>query len=370
MPLTDSFQFSTLDFNSRRARTLLDPYPDSDSDDFELEGPPTNPCNSGIFRPRAPDDSRAQEVPPPPPSVLDLTTQEPPSVQAVTATGTNIHSHLLPTPPSAHVRPQRPQVSASALSYRSRTGAKRRAKSPHRHVSFSFDGRPPMLPSPQFLTSSSALSPSLPLAAPDSDPPRLPQAPPLETSTPVAPAKILTNRATRVGSRFWRGDEHSNPFIDVINDAQGRNICGDEEDDEEDDDDEDDDEEDELDNSHTDHPNFSLPPLPLPSSSRRSRTPTTTPRETPQPTGPPLISSAIKENVIGLRAPARPMSTSRSVIFCDTNEQMSFVLTSWLLTTFLTVVWSPAPILYRNRFLQSLWLLALAAFARPGMHFS
>jgi hypothetical protein len=125
------------------------------------------------------------------------------------------------------------------------------------------------------------------------------------------------------------------------------------------DEEEEEEEEDELDNSHmhtTDHPN-PLPPLPLPSSnsnssSRRSRTPTTSPHENPpQP--------------VSLLASARSISTSRSVILCDTDKQASFQLTH---LTFLTVVWSPPLILSHNRFLQSLLLLATAADA--GMHFS
>lgn len=365
-----SFQFSTLDFNSRRARTLLDPYPDSCSDELEPEGPSTNLHNSGISEPRAPDDSRAQEAPPaPPPSVLALTAQEPFSAQAVTATGTNVHSRLLPTSTSSHVQ-VRPEPSASALSYRSGT----KAKSPQRHVSFSFDGGPPGPPtSPQFLASSSlALSPPIPLAAPDSDLARLPQVSPLETSTPATPARRMSNLPTSEGSRdqfrFQPGDEHLNPFIDVINDVQQhRNGPGDEEEEE------DEDELDELDDSHStdgqmvqDH--HPLPPLSLPSSynsSRRSGTPSTitiSPRKAPQPAGPPSISSVIEEDVIGL-SHASARSTSRSVILCDTDE-----LCSNILITFLIVVGSPAPISCRNLFLRSLLLLAAATGA--GTHFS
>jgi len=317
--LYSTFQFSTLDFNSRRARTLLDPLPDSDSDSDSVEGPSANPHDSRISQPRAPDDFRAQEAPPPP-SVLESTAQ-PPSAQAVIATGTNIHSQLLPTSASSHVPPQ---PSASALSYRSGT----KAKSPLRHVSFSFDGRPlsSPSPSPQPLASSSlVLSPRIPLAAPDSDPPRLPRSPLLEISTPATSARRISNPPTREGSRFGlRPGDDSNPFIDVINDTGG--------DDEEE---EEDDELDELDNSHS-HPE-SLPPVSSPSaydsSSRRSRTPQDAP---PQPTGPPPILSAIEESVNGLRAPAR--STSRSVIlwcrraFSNIRHSLPCLLNSSMIT--------------------------------------
>lgn len=224
-----------------------------------------------------------------------------------TATATNIHL------PPALSQPS-PQPSASALSYRSGTRA-RASPIPHRHVSFSFDGGPPT--SPHSLASSLALSPPIPLVAPD--PPRVPQASPLETLTPATSAgrRSKPGPLTREGSRSRPRDDfsNSNPFIDVINDTPNWNMHGDEEEDSE--------EEDELDNnSHTPndnmlqdhhHPNR-LPPLPSSnSSSRRSRTPTTSPHEAPpQPTGPPHVSAAFEE--IALCTPTRPTPTSRSVI--------------------------------------------------------